>query len=564
MAKSPSNTTVGDIIRFILPDGSAGKVRNWDKVSEWPPDLFAVAAALAERSGLYSERIFTEYWDSDYVLTKKWLDEVDALGREWGLSGEPPQRVRQFWQSLIAEHGNAQIADRTAAANPWKTIVFRLLTIADVACTGIGFPPEDRDEAIKYIYYADYLVWSAKRPGKYGGDVLPHIPRSLCIRVPPSVVCVQPKTNTPAVGCTLRSLTHNLALLPSIANVATHWHIVDRPHGVSDAFNILIVPFPYSIPGKSFEPLPGGFPGNSKDRAFKLNPAGWMRDTTAERFADEFLCGLLKAADAELKSVNAIVMPETALNLDFADRVAEILAKNSSLDLFITGVVAGIGSETRNNAAIYQFVKNRIVLSSFQSKHHRWGLNDDQIRRYHLGHALDPQCNWWEQIDVSFRNCYVTLFRPAATLSVLICEDLARYDPVLTVMNAIGPNLVIALLMDGPQLEKRWPGRYATVLAEDPGSAVLTVTSLGMVVRSAMPGEPQNREIALWKESDGKAKELKLPKGDHALLLSLTSRTVEQYTLDGRGDGEHTVRFGLGAAHGVRHPDPPKWLGSIP
>jgi hypothetical protein len=51
-------------------------------------------------------------------------------------------------------------------------------------------------------------------------------------------------------------------------------------------------------------------------------------------------------------------------------------------------------------------------------------------------------------------------------------------------MNAIGPNLVIALLMDGPQLENRWPARYATVLAEDPGSAVLTVTSLGMVRRS--------------------------------------------------------------------------------
>jgi hypothetical protein len=50
--------------------------------------------------------------------------------------------------------------------------------------------------------------------------------------------------------------------------------------------------------------------------------------------------------------------------------------------------------------------------------------------------------------------------------------------PGADVMNAIGPNLVIALLMDGPQREHRWPGRYATVLADDPGSAVLTVTCL--------------------------------------------------------------------------------------
>ena len=176
---------------------------------------------------------------------------------------------------------------------------------------------------------------------------------------------------------------------------------------------------------------------------------------------------------------------------------------------------------------------------------------------------LDPRYKWWEQIDVSYRNCYVTLFRPRATLSVLVCEDLARYDPVLTVMNAIGPNLVVALLMDGPQLEQRWPGRYATVLADDPGSAVLTVTSLGMVVRSTMPGEPQNREIALWKEPGGRARTLKLPKGDHAVLLSLTSRPVEQFTLDGRSDGGTTVHFGLGGAHGIKHRNPPPWVGSV-
>ena len=146
-------------------------------------------------------------------------------------------------------------------------------------------------------------------------------------------------------------------------------------------------------------------------------------------------------------------------------------------------------------------------------------------------------------------------------MSVLICEDLARYDPVLTVMNAIGPNLVVALLMDGPQLEQRWPGRYATALAEDPGSAVLTVTSLGMVERSAMPGDPQNREIALWKEPNGKVKVLKLPRDNHALLLTLTSQLVEQYTLDGRGDGGATVHFGLGAARAIKHPQPPTWLG---
>jgi hypothetical protein len=42
------------------------------------------------------------------------------------------------------------------------------------------------------------------------------------------------------------------------------------------------------------------------------------------------------------------------------------------------------------------------------------------------------------------------------------------------------------------------------------------------------------------------------------LLVTLTSRMVEQFSLDGRGDGGSTVQFELGAAQGVR------FRGSLP
>jgi hypothetical protein len=67
--------------------------------------------------------------------------------------------------------------------------------------------------------------------------------------------------------------------------------------------------------------------------------------------------------------------------------------------------------------------------------------------------------------------------------SVLICADLARQDPAADLIRAVGPNLLIALLMDGPQLSHRWPARYAAVPAEDPGTSVQTLTSLGMAER---------------------------------------------------------------------------------
>ncbi|WFU62678.1 hypothetical protein [Bradyrhizobium brasilense] len=574
MTSVATEFVVLDFIKLVLPDGTNGKA-SWKAVCEWPPDLFAAMAAIAERSGLYSEPTFTSYWVEDRFYPKgEWIKETCEIGRKWATTGRPPKKVQASWRLLVTQFKFSRIDDDD---EEWRKIVFWLLAIADEASSGIGFSvraSESRQVSdqgattlIQFVVYSDYQVWRQRWEtdrSAIGGDVLPYLPHSLCIGVRPEIACVQPKTSAPTVGCTLRSLTHHLALLPSIANVTTHWHIAHERGEESHAFNLLLVPFPYHIPGQSFIPVPGKSPGTSNNKVFKLDPDVWMQGTTPAQFA-KFLTHLLDAARPEMQPINAVVLPEIALPLDFAESVARILARTRRLDLFVTGVVTGQGHDARNSAAIYRFVNGLLIDRSFQSKHHRWGLDDGQIRRYHLGHVLDPDYKWWERIDVSHRECHVMLFRANATLSVLICEDLARYDPVLTVMNAIGPNLVIALLMDGPQLEHRWPGRYATVLADDPGSAVLTLTSLGMVARSSMPADPPSREIALWKEPTGKAKALRLPKGDHALLLTLTSRLIEQHTLDGRGDGGATVHFALGAAHPVRHPGPlPDWLGPIP
>lgn len=86
-------------------------------------------------------------------------------------------------------------------------------------------------------------------------------------------------------------------------------------------------------------------------------------------------------------------------------------------------------------------------------------------------------------------------------MSVVICEDLARPDPVGDLLRAVGPNLVIALLMDGPQIKERWSARYATTLAEDPGFSVLSLTSAGMS-KLSRPSSGVNRSkvIGLWKD----------------------------------------------------------------
>ena len=78
---------------------------------------------------------------------------------------------------------------------------------------------------------------------------------------------------------------------------------------------------------------------------------------------------------------------------------------------------------------------------------------------------------------------FVTLGEEITIVS-LVCEDLAENDQVAEVIRDVGPTGVITVLLDGPQLTSRWAARYASVLADDPGSAVLTLTSFGMVQRS--------------------------------------------------------------------------------
>jgi len=347
----------------------------------------------------------------------------------------------------------------------------------------------------------------------------------------------------------MRSLTHHVALLPPIGDVTTYWMPAPAPPTAEPTLNVLVVPYLYRIPSASFLTVEG--------EAFAVEPRVWLADATAGDIA-QFLGELLSAAHAP---VHCVVLPELSLPLSVANKVAEMLAASPRLEIFLAGVRSEEFGEVRNLAASYRFHEGKLASASFQPKHHRWCLDGDQIRRYDIREQLDTgngtgEGRRWEGIDVTYRDCYVTLVRAGATMSVLICEDLARYDPVLTVMNAIGPNLVIALLMDGPQLEYRWSGRYATALSDDPGSSVLTVSSLGMIARDS---SAKGRQVALWKEPQQRAKSLSLGTGEYAILVQLQCNPIEQQTLDLRSDNETTTRLTLAKWSGVRHPKPPSW-----
>jgi hypothetical protein len=151
----------------------------------------------------------------------------------------------------------------------------------------------------------------------------------------------------------------------------------------------------------------------------------------------------------------------------------------------------------------------------------------------------------------------------------LVCEDLAHNDDIAQLIRSVGPTTVFNVLLDGPQLTSRWTARYASVLADDPGSTVLTLTSYGLVERSRPPGRDASRIIALEKDPTRGVQEIALEPGAQGVLLTACMDRATRYTADRRwpidnstsvyGVSMHQVRA---ASTGSEPPQPPPPIAS--
>jgi hypothetical protein len=100
--------------------------------------------------------------------------------------------------------------------------------------------------------------------------------------------------------------------------------------------------------------------------------------------------------------------------------------------------------------------------------------------------------------------------------------------------SGVGESLPVALTRENP-----------LVLAEHPGSSVLTLTSLGMAERSRPVAgggvrAPVSRVNALWRDAIEGEMQIALDPGDGACVLTLKYRDRKQYNADGRSDQGQT------------------------
>jgi hypothetical protein len=256
----------------------------------------------------------------------------------------------------------------------------------------------------------------------------------------------------------------------------------------------------------------------------------------------------LRDAERLVGEVHAIIFPELALRRAQAEQLCR---RFKGLIVGGIGEVAA-GARSGSNAAFVGAPLGGVAVGWTQGKHHRWRLDGGQINQYGIGGILDPTREWWERIALTARQLSFLSVNGWLTMCVLICEDLARQDPVSDLVRAVGPNLVVCLLQDGPQLSARWPARYATVLADDPGCSVLTLTSLGMARLCRPPGTAECRVIALWKDArSSKPIEISMDNRASGVVLSLTREFREEWTADGRSDGGFTAYLLLNGVHQV-------------
>lgn len=181
-----------------------------------------------------------------YAFAPKFGVRVSKVAKEWDTIMDPPREVILAWRRLVGK-------GRRPRNWNWKRDVIFLLVVADTTCQGMDGDIlfEGENSLYASVTFEDLRLFHEKKKAK---RFLPHLPKSICWRVPPSYCCVQPKTNTPSVGCTLRSLSHHLALLPPEGIVETSWLVAAPDQAPSDQFNVLLIPFPFQITASDFIP----------------------------------------------------------------------------------------------------------------------------------------------------------------------------------------------------------------------------------------------------------------------------------------------------------------------
>lgn len=479
-----------------------------------PPDVFAVCCTFAKVTGVY--RRFSEGSSEGRRMA---VDQAKRDGASWRKAIDQHQRpttnslptyVVSGWEYIGTNCGRP--IEELVADEGFISACLYLIIAADEASVGVGIPSQSNGGYFELDGEARILDRG-----------------TLCRFIPSHALRVLPKQHTPQSGFNIRSLTHHLALL-NASEVEPRWTITPNLPLQHSSFNVLMAPWPLEMNASDIHPAVR----RSQTKGFGYFDYQPKRDCSAQE-VKRWVQSLLSYAENIGQKVDLLLFPECSLNVEQWRAVSKVSSDNGAF------AIAGVRGDTSKGGVGENTLRIKVPLPWYpelvQYKHHRWQIDPSQLTTYGLGGTLGADTLWWENIGLPERALRFLATSPELVLCPLICEDLARQDPVAELVRSVGPNLVIALLMDGPQLPERWAARYASVLADDPGSSVLTITSLGMVRLSRPNNCRPSRIIGSWKDPFGRFTSLELAENETALILNLQFRKREESTVDGRTDG---------------------------
>jgi hypothetical protein len=532
----------------------------------WPPDLFALTSMVLKVTGIYRlvvsppgdkkplnlfsmstqrnkaqkaelaaaahadggvEELGDEEWDDRAIV--EWFNWIRRNGRF-------PARLESLRDILFdpelrldCDGGGYEAGSVGEKQYGLFRAILTLHALADQACRGFG-------------------ISARSAPGELSFLAGMHLAATGSLsRLPKQHGVVLPKCRTPQTGLSLRSLSHHLTYHHS--EVSVLWRCIPwiNRDDHENTINVLAVPFPYEVSPRAFKGLRNPDPEGEAThfRYFSYDPPD------AAFNVDEVIC-LLEQALEEANHVHIMAFPELALTHDDLARLKAALLRKFPARVPL--IMAGVRGGSSSSAGGAGDETNQVVLSAFfankwydlgQPKHHRWKLTADQVRQYALAGTLSVRDDWWERVEIQHRRLTFLVPNNWLSLAPLICEDLAQLEPVSTLIRGVGPTLVLATLMDGPQLKDRWPARYVGVLADDPGSSILTLTSLGMARRSKPRDYEVDSTAMLWKDQEKGAYPVKCDADTRGVLLTLNAEWKEEFTADGRTDRGAASRFVL-------------------
>jgi hypothetical protein len=533
-----------------------------DELLEWPADLFALTDVLLERAesyrlvfsapdgGRWPPSRFSPSEETTWPPGRfaNWSNAVEAAARDWCVWTE--DHTRPF-PALLAEEWSAVLErasmplEQLAQGRDWRICEALLIvhTIADEACAGL-FAALDRSDGRGFLYRAR------------GRELLART--GSLARIPSHLARVLPKVSTPRDGGA------NLSRYVCVQRpgLETRWYKLPARHPGTDSraehVNVLMLPWPLRVRESDFRPVEGSVSRLSKE------PFGLFEFAPSESLDLDLVDRTLVAARDEVNHVDVVVLPESAVEASEIDELETLLDRHGVMYLQ-TGVrerskqPGRLGANYVHVGVNPRLHRGRVLenepgggwLHIRQNKHHRWSLDERQVYQYNLAGALHPKIRWWEAMDVPRRSLQL-LQVGEITIASLVCEDLAQNDGVAEIIRSVGPTIVVAVLLDGPQLTSRWAARYASVLADDPGSAVLTLTSYGMVQRSRPPGHDPSSVVALWKDPERGTREISLEPGAHGVILTLSGDRATRRSADGRWPVDTGTRYFDAAVHQIR------------